>query len=150
MDTGTLLQSFQQEIQSWLTVFLLINSTSHISVSAFACFLQAFYLPAQAKALQESAPRTESSVFSQAGWMAPGSPGRSESRVLLCQSLCKVFCQSAMPQNLSPSLDPVPCLNPAKANSWAFVLQWRKDSYFPESLKITYSMLQIQTERPAM
>lgn len=41
-DTGTLLPSFQQEIQSWLTVFLLMNSTRHIPVGA--C-----YLPAKAK-----------------------------------------------------------------------------------------------------
>lgn len=103
-------------------------------------------LPAQAEALQGSAPRTESSAFPQAGWMAPGSPGSSGLRVLLCQSLCKVFSQSAMPQKLSP----VPCLGPAKVNSWTFVLQQRKDSYSPESLKITYSMLQVQTESPVV
>lgn len=81
------------------------------------------------------------------GWMvAPGSPGSSGLRVLLCQSHCKVFSQSAMPQKLSP----VPCLGPAKVNSWTFVLQQRKDSYSPESLKITYSMLQVQTESPVV
>lgn len=48
-DTGRLLHSFQQEKPSCLMVFLLIKSTSHIPVGAFACCLQACYLPAQAK-----------------------------------------------------------------------------------------------------
>lgn len=109
MDTGTLLQSFQQEIQSWLTVFLLINSTSHIPVGAFAYCLQACYLPAQAKNHSGSPgiiSQCSIRVFPQAGWQ--GSPGSSGLRLLLCQSLCKAFFLSALPQKLSH----VPCLDP--------------------------------------